>query len=177
MRKNRSVVAYLVCLMAGWSVWAQDWPQWRGPERDGAMRFIEPKAWPEKLTSKWKVTVGDGYASPLFAGGRIFQFARQGNDEVAMSIDPGTGKVLWRESYPAPYEPVQSAARHGKGPKSTPLYYDGRLYTFGISGILSSFDAASRKVEWRKGHMAAIRHIHVAGCGRWSRRGSDRHQR
>ena len=150
MRKNPGVLAYLVCLMAGWSVWAQDWPQWRGPDRDGAMRFIEPKAWPEKLTSKWKVPVGDGYASPLFAGGRIFQFARQGNDEVAMSVDPETGKMLWRESYPAPYEPVQSAARHGKGPKSTPLYYDGRLYTFGISGILSSFDAATGKVEWRK---------------------------
>jgi len=150
MRKDPGVLAYLVCLMAGWSVWAQDWPQWRGPDRDGAVRFIEPKVWPEKLTSKWKVPVGDGYASPLFAAGRIFQFARQGNDEVAMSIDPGTGKVLWRESYSAPYEPVQSAARHGKGPKSTPLYYDGRLYTFGISGILSAFDAASGKVEWRK---------------------------
>jgi len=106
MRKNLGVLAYLVCLMAGWSVWVQDWPQWRGPDRDGAMRFIEPRVWPEKLTSKWKVPVGDGYASPLFAGGRIFQFARQGNDEVAMSIDSGIGKVLWRESYPVPYEPV-----------------------------------------------------------------------
>jgi outer membrane protein assembly factor BamB len=45
---------------------------------------------------------------------------------------------------------VNSAARHGKGPKSTPLYYDGRLYTFGISGILSAFDAATGKLEWRK---------------------------
>jgi outer membrane protein assembly factor BamB len=67
-----------------------------------------------------------------------------------MAIDPESGKVLWRQSYPAPYEPVKSAARHGKGPKSTPLYYDGRLYTFGISGILSSFDAETGKVEWRK---------------------------
>src|SRR5439155_13812199 len=58
--------------------------------------------------------------------------------------------ILWRQSYPAPYEPVQSAARHGKGAKSTPLYYDGKLYTFGISGILSCFDAATGKVEWRK---------------------------
>ena len=62
----------------------------------------------------------------------------------------GKRQILWRQSYPAPFEPVNSAAHHGKGPKSTPLFYEGRLYTFGISGILSSFDAATGKVEWRK---------------------------
>jgi outer membrane protein assembly factor BamB len=150
MRKNSGVLFCAVCLIVGCSLWGQDWPQWRGPNRDGEMRFTEPKAWPEKLTTKWKVAVGDGYASPIFAGGRILQFARQGDNEVAMSVDPESGKILWQQSYPAPYEPVQSAARHGKGPKSTPLYYDGKLYTFGISGILSSFDATTGKVEWRK---------------------------
>jgi outer membrane protein assembly factor BamB len=109
-----------------------------------------PKTWPEKLHTKWKVTIGEGYASPLLAAGKILEFTRQGDDEVAMGIDPENGKILWRQSYPAPYEPVRSAARHGKGPKSTPLVYQGRLYTFGISGILSSFDAATGKLEWRK---------------------------
>jgi outer membrane protein assembly factor BamB len=150
MRSTPGILVCAICLISGWALWAQDWPQWRGPKRDGVMSFIEPKVWPEKLNTKWKVPVGEGYASPLFAEGRILQFARQGNDEVAMSIDPETGKVLWRQSYPAPFVPVDAAARHGKGPKSTPLYYDGKLYTFGISGILSSFDAATGKVEWRK---------------------------
>src|SRR5712691_10285481 len=142
MRKNSGIPIYVVCLtvvclIGGCGLWAQDWPQWRGPNRDGVMRFNEPKAWPEKLTTKWKTPVREGYASPIFAGGRILRFARQGDNEVAMSIDPENGKILWRQSYPAPYEPVQSAARHGKCPTSTPLYYDGKLYTFGISGILS----------------------------------------
>jgi outer membrane protein assembly factor BamB len=150
MRKKSGVLVCVVLVAACGSLWAQDWPQWRGPDRDGAIRFNEPKVWPEKLATKWKVPVGEGYASPIFAGGRILQFARQGDDEVAMSIDPENGKILWRQSYRAPYEPVSSAARHGKGPKSTPLYYDGRLYTFGISGILSSFDAANGKVAWTK---------------------------
>jgi outer membrane protein assembly factor BamB len=150
MRKHFGVLVSVGCLIAGWSLWAEDWPQWRGPNRDGQIRITEPKTWPEKLTTKWKITVGEGYASPLLAGGRILQFARQGDDEVAMAIDPANGKILWRQSYPAPYEPVRSAARHGKGPKSTPLYYDGKLYTFGISGILSCFDAATGKLEWRK---------------------------
>ena len=149
MRKHFGVLVSVGGLIAGWSLWAEDWPQWRGPNRDGQIRITEPKTWPEKLTPKWKITVGEGYASPLLAGGRILQFARQGDDEVAMAIDPANGKILWRQSCPAPYEPVRSAARHGKGPKSTPLYYDGKLYTFGISGILSCFDAASGKLEWR----------------------------
>ena len=150
MRKNLGVLAGAVCLITGCTLWAEDWPQWRGPSRDGNIHVSEPKTWPEKLTTKWKVTIGEGYASPILANGRILEFARQSGDEVAMSVDPESGKILWRQSYPAAYEPVQSAARHGKGPKSTPLVYEGRLYTFGISGVLSCFDAATGKLEWRK---------------------------
>src|SRR6202158_5032229 len=141
------LLIFAVCLTAAWGA---DWTQWRGPSRDGQFSFSEPKSWPDKLNVKWKVTIGEGYASPLLAGGKIFEFTRQADDEGAMGIDPGSARVLGRQSSPAPYEPVQSAARHGKGPKSTPLVYDGRLYTFGISGILSSFDAATGKVQWRK---------------------------
>jgi outer membrane protein assembly factor BamB len=150
MRTNSGVLAGFLGFVVCASVWAQDWTQWRGPNRDGVATFHEPKAWPEKLTVKWKVAIGEGYASPLYANGRILEFTRQGDDEVAMAIDPANGKILWRESYPAEFKPVDAAAKHGKGPKSTPLYYDGKLYTFGISGILSAFDAATGKVAWRK---------------------------
>ena len=148
--QNSRVVIQVACLLPAPLSGRRIGRSGRGPNRDGVAPFHEPKAWPEKLTTRWKVTIGEGYASPLFAGGRILEFARQGDDEVAMAIDPDNGKVIWRQSYPAPYEPVNSAARHGKGPKSTPLFYDGKLYTFGISGVLSSFDAATGKVEWRK---------------------------
>jgi outer membrane protein assembly factor BamB len=149
MRNKASGLIWAVCFGAT-CLAAEDWQQWRGPSRDGVIAFTPPKAWPEKLNTKWKVTIGAGYASPLLAGGRILEFVRQGDDEVAMALDAETGKILWRDSYPAPYEPVQAAARHGKGPKSTPLYHDGRLYTFGISGVLSCLDAATGKVIWRK---------------------------
>ena len=48
MRKNSGVLVFVVCLIAGRSLWAEDWPQWRGPNRDGAAPFSEPKTWPEK---------------------------------------------------------------------------------------------------------------------------------
>jgi outer membrane protein assembly factor BamB len=150
MTKNSWVLVAVAGSIVAGSLCAQDWTQWRGPNRDGVTPFTEPKTWPEKLTTKWKVEIGEGYASPLFADGRILEFARQGDDEVAMGVDPANGKILWRQSYPAPYTPVDAAKRHGKGPKSTPLVYEGRLYTFGSSGVLSSFDAATGKLAWRK---------------------------
>jgi outer membrane protein assembly factor BamB len=149
MKKYSSILVCVLCLIVA-GLRAQDWSQWRGPNRDGVIPFNEPKTWPEKLVTKWKVPVGEGYASPLYSGGQILEFTRQGDDEVAMSVDPDNGKILWHQSYPAAFQPVDSAARHGKGPKSTPLIYDGKLYTFGISGILSAFDAKTGKVEWRK---------------------------
>ena len=132
-------------------VWAEDWPQWRGPRRDGvAIGFPEPKAWPEKLTLKWKVNVGEGHSSPVVADGRIYVHTRRGNREVVTAIGPENGQTIWQESYDAPYTVNPAAARHGKGVKSTPAVEDGRIFTFGINGTLSCFDARTGKPQWRK---------------------------
>lgn len=137
-------------LAIGMSVTGADWNQWRGPNRDGKIEgFAAPAQWPKELNRKWKVEVGEGHASPLIVGDRVFIFARQGDDEVARCLELVTGKEVWRQSYPVPYEMNQYAKEHGKGPKSTPVCADGRLYTFGISGILSCFDAACGKTIWR----------------------------
>ncbi len=133
-----------------------DWPQWRGPNRDGsAPSFTAPKAWPEKLTERWKVDVGIGYATPVLAGDRVFMFTRRMNDEVVVALDAASGKQVWIAQYPAPYTLIQAARAHGMGPKGTPVFADGRLFTFGISGILSAFDAASGKLLWQKAAPAA----------------------
>ncbi|MGE0703963.1 MAG: PQQ-binding-like beta-propeller repeat protein [Vicinamibacterales bacterium] len=127
-----------------------DWPQWRGPNRDGSTRsFTPPASWPASLTERWRVEVGLGYSSPLVIGDRVFVFTRQGEDEVLMALDAANGSEIWASRYPAPYEPVSAAARHGKGPKSTPVHADGKLFTFGISGILSAWDAATGKRLWQ----------------------------
>jgi len=128
-----------------------DWPQWRGPRRDGTLTsFTEPKVWPDTLTQRWKITVGDGYATPIVVGNRVFQFSRQGENEVMRAIDAGTGKVVWEQNYAAPFEMNSGARRHGPGPKSTPTFADGRIFTLGMSSIVTAWDAATGKELWRK---------------------------
>lgn len=130
---------------------ATDWAQWRGANRDGAATFTIPAAWPDKLSLKWKVDVGIGYSAPIIVGDRVYAFSRQGEDEVMRALDAASGKVVWETKYSATYKPNPAATRtHGTGPKSTPTFADGRLYTLGMSGIVTAFDAASGKQLWQK---------------------------
>ncbi len=129
----------------------EDWPQWRGPNRDGHVAAAAaPENWPKQLTRKWKVLVGEGHASPVVADGRVFVHSRQQDDEAVRCVDLATGRVVWTQSYPAPYKLDQAARRHGKGPKSTPVVAGGRLFTLGISGILTCFEAESGRQLWQK---------------------------
>ncbi len=141
----------LFLLSAAPALFCADWPQWRGPGRDGSLpSFTDPRAWPERLNRKWKITVGQGHASPVFAAGRIYILSRRQNRETVSSINPEDGKALWSQSYEAPYRMNSAALKHGEGPKSTPVFSNGKLYTLGIGGILSCFDAATGQVRWRK---------------------------
>ena len=130
---------------------ALDWPQWRGPNRDGSLAsFAEPKSWPENLTRQWKIEVGTGYATPIVVGNRVYAFTRQEENEVMRALDAANGKVVWETSYPAPFQMNNSTSRHGPGPKSTPTFANGRLFTLGMSGKVTAFDAATGKQIWQK---------------------------
>ena len=128
---------------------AQDWPQWRGPARDGAATgFAAPAVWPEALTQAWYVEVGAGYATPILVGDDLWLFVRQGEEEVVLSLDPGTGATRWRSGYPAPFEMSPATRRHGPGPKSTPAFAEGRLFVHGMTGSVTAFDAATGARLW-----------------------------
>jgi outer membrane protein assembly factor BamB len=130
---------------------ALDWPQWRGPNRDGTLAsFAEPKSWPETLTRQWKIEIGTGYATPIVVGNRVYAFTRQDENEVMRALDAADGKVVWETSYPAPFQMNNATARHGPGPKSTPTFANGRLFTLGMSGKVTAFEAASGKQVWQK---------------------------
>jgi outer membrane protein assembly factor BamB len=126
------------------------WNQWRGPARDGVgdARTL-PATLPEQLTEVWRVSVGEGYSGPLVVDGTVYQFSREEGREILRALSLADGSEIWGESYDAPFT-VESAARsHGAGPKSTPVYADGRLFTLGISGVLSAVNAADGGVIWR----------------------------
>jgi outer membrane protein assembly factor BamB len=141
----------------------RDWPQWRGPKRDGAIAsFTPPGTWPEQLKQHWQVEVGLGYATPLLVGDRIYAFTRQGEEEVMTALDPANGGVIWRTPYPAPFQMTSATARHGPGPKSTPTYADGRLFTLGMSSIVSAFDAKTGRRLWQNPQPNAQPRFHTA---------------
>ena len=130
---------------------ATDVTQWRGANRDGIVTgFTPPATWPENLTQRWKVDIGTGYATPLVVGNRVYVFSRQGEDEVMSAIDAASGKVLWRTAYPASFEMSSASKVHGPGPKSTPAFANGRLYSIGMAGAVTAYDAASGKQVWQK---------------------------
>ena len=140
-----------------------DWPQWRGANRDGAAIFSAPAAWPDTLNLKWKVDVGTGYAAPIIAGNRVYAFSRQGEDEVMRALDAASGKVVWETKYNATYKPNPAAtSKHGTGPKSTPTFANGRLYSLGMTGVVTAFDAASGKQLWQTAKPAVETLYHTA---------------
>jgi outer membrane protein assembly factor BamB len=128
-----------------------DWPQWRGPARDGiASTFTAPTTWPAQLTKRWQATVGLGHSSPVVLGNRVIVHTRVANREIVNAYDLASGKQLWQDGIDAPYKMNEAATGHGPGPKATPLVANGRVFTFGISGIFSAHDLATGKLLWRK---------------------------
>ena len=127
------------------------WTGWLGPDQAGrAQGFTPPKVWPEKLQQRWRVEVGEGYSTPLVAGDRIYQHARQGDDEVLWCLDRKTGKAIWRKSMPIEFVAGRNGERHGLGPKSTAAYSDGRVFTLSIIGVLTAWSADDGELLWTR---------------------------
>lgn len=126
-----------------------DWPQWRGPRRDGTVTTPLPADWPAKLTKRWELAVGAGHSSPVVAGDRVVVHSREGDREITRAVALSTGRELWWNEYPAPYTMNPAAQSHGSGPKSTPAVSAGRVFTFGIGGVLSALDLETGKLLWR----------------------------
>ncbi len=123
-----------------------DWPQWRGPRRDGVAHCTDLlTAWPPRgPTPLWQTAGGEGFSSFAVAGGRAYTLLRQDGQEVVVCWRTLDGKELWRFAYDAPTHPDY------RGPRSTPAVDGGRVYTVGAAGLLHCLDAAEGKVVWSK---------------------------
>ena len=148
----------LVCLLVfGTPALAQDWSQWRGPSRDGVVpAALIPKQWPTATKSAWGVEIGEGYSSPVVANGRVFLHSRRDPEEIVTALDLATGRVLWQQKYNAAFAKNQYATAMAKGPNSTPLVSGGRLFTLGVTGIMTAWNVADGAVIWRQDYSASI---------------------
>jgi outer membrane protein assembly factor BamB len=152
MKKINLVISVITALIlfSSTNSFSQDWPQWRGMNRDSKVTgFKAPAAWPAELKQAWKVTVGFSDATPVLSANKIYLNTRQGDQEVILCLDAATGKELWKNSYAAMAVTGPSASQH-PGPRGTPAVSNGKIVTFGASGILSCLDASTGKLVWRK---------------------------
>jgi outer membrane protein assembly factor BamB len=126
---------------------ADDWPQWRGPNRDGKSAETGLlKQWPAGGPPlAWRATgAGEGYSSFAVANGRLYTLGARKGTEYLIAYDAAGGKRLWETANGRQFENDR-----GSGPRATPTVDGDRIYAFGASGDLSAVDAASGKPIWK----------------------------
>jgi outer membrane protein assembly factor BamB len=138
-----------VCSLYAAVATADDWPQWRGPTRDGVWRetgLLE--SFPDdQLPPRWQHPIGSGYSGPTVAAGRVFVSDRQTEPrqrERIICLDAATGDVLWTFAYDCVYKLSYTA-----GPRASITVDQGRAYALGAMGHLHCLDAASGSVLWQ----------------------------
>jgi outer membrane protein assembly factor BamB len=130
---------------------ADEWPQWRGPNRDGVWRetgIIETFAGPQ-LELKWRVPVSNGYSGPTVADGRVYvtdRVTKRPEKERVLCFDAATGSRLWIHEYECRYSKVG----YQDGPRASVTIDDGRAYALGTMGHFRCLDAASGSLIWKK---------------------------
>jgi outer membrane protein assembly factor BamB len=126
---------------------SDEWPQWRGPRRDGVSAETGvltnwPKEGPKVL---WKARASVGYSSFAVAGGRVHTLLQDGDDEAVVCWDAENGKELWRSKYPTRY-----TNHFGSGPRSTPTVDGDVVYTVGAEGMFGCWKAKDGAKVWLK---------------------------
>lgn len=125
-----------------------DWPQWRGPNRDGVVPHADvPAKLPAEMKPRWRKAIGGGFSGIAVSGGRVYVFDYQKmprEQERVLCLDARTGETLWTHAYAVAYEKLD----YGTGPRATPTVHNGRVCTFGSRGHLHCLDAKSGKVIW-----------------------------
>jgi len=111
-----------------------DWPQWRGPHRDGLASASPIRTDWEKNPPKplWTAAIGGGYSSFAIVGERLYTQDRVQNGERVVCFDAKTGALAWQHTYPADYKPL--TAGYAIGPRATPTVADDRVYAVGAVG-------------------------------------------
>jgi outer membrane protein assembly factor BamB len=136
----------LFVLLASLPVTAGDWPQWLGPTRDGhSPEKVAP--WKGDLKVVWRQPVTDGHSSPVVAEGKVFLHTKVKGKaaEQLTAYDAATGKVQWQKDY----QREKFFSVFGVGPQATPAVARGKVYAYGVTGVLSCYDTRAGELIWR----------------------------
>lgn len=142
----------LVTLLIAADLSAADWPQWRGPQRDG--HFTGP-TWPDKLDTNhlrqtWRVELGPSYSGPVVSGGRVFTTeTKDKRIEVVTAFDRQSGQQLWRVEWPGALSVPFFAKANGDWIRATPACDGESLFVAGMRDLLVCLDVQSGKERWR----------------------------
>lgn len=123
-----------------------DWPAFRGPLRDGRLTGVQVrKDWDQTPPRElWRHRVGPGWSSCSVIGNHVFTQEQRGNDEFVVCYHAETGEEIWTHHDAARFEEVVA----GAGPRGTPTFHEGRVYSLGASGKLNCLDATTGKSIW-----------------------------
>lgn len=157
------ISSLIVCIVIGSiPAWADDWPQWLGPERDSVWREtgIVDRFGTASPVVRWRTPLNGGYTGPAVADGRVFvmDYVTQGDrtpspdqrnklegTERVLCLDADTGKQLWKHEYVCPYEISYPA-----GPRATPTVDGELVYTLGAQGDLRCLEVATGNLVWSR---------------------------
>ena len=129
---------------------SNDWPQWRGPNRDGVSTETGLlTSWPEGGPPQlWKANgIGGGYSSPAIEGGKVFGTGYVDGEEIVWALSAEDGKEIWKTVIgKANYEEID--AKYAVGPRATPTIDGDHLYFLGAAGALACLEKESGKLVW-----------------------------
>ena len=125
-----------------------DWPGFRGPQRDGIARGAKVRSDWEQNPPKalWRRSVGPAWSSFALVGDFLFTQEQRGENEAVVAYDPGTGEEIWVHSNPGRHETFLG----GIGPRATPTFHDGRLYALGATGTLDCLEPTTGGLIWSR---------------------------
>ena len=125
----------------------EDWPQWRGPNRDGVSPTARlQKTWPEGGPKEvWRRSIGEGFSGLSIANSRLYTMYSTESDEFVVSLDATDGRELWKSRTGSRYTQT-----YGNGPRSTPTVDGDRVYALGANGELLALETASGRIIWQR---------------------------
>jgi outer membrane protein assembly factor BamB len=157
-KTNTLVITTALFAMLATRVQAVDWSQYRGPNHDGTSSETILTSWPATgLTQIWKHPLTDGFSAITVGGGKAFTMVKREVDgadqEVCLALDANTGNELWAAplgiaKYDGGGDSGTADNKGGDGPRSTPAYDNGKVYTYSSKMVLKCMDAASGRQIW-----------------------------